>query len=136
MGETQPPQRGLDPWDRGVPWYLRALNDIRRFFGRAEKRYLTDAEWREHMRAIIPKNPPSHWRDRPSPIAEKIAQVAPPGPRGEEMQLRAIIDGAVRAGVHVPAAAAVMLRQAELNDLRRRVEALEAGRDAKPEDER
>lgn len=118
-----------DPWERGVPWYLRALNDIRRFFGSAEKRYLTDAEWREHMRAIIPKHPPAHWRDRPPPLAEKIAQVAPPGPRGEETQLRAILDGAIRAGVTVPRGASAMLRQAEFNDLRRRVEALEAERD-------
>lgn len=58
---------GTDPWDRGVAWHLRALNAIRRAFGRREKRYLTDAEWRDHMRLIIPPprdigvQPPKPW---------------------------------------------------------------------------
>jgi hypothetical protein len=40
-----------------IAWHLRALNAIRRFFGRPQKRYLTDSEWREYMRSIIPKGP-------------------------------------------------------------------------------
>jgi hypothetical protein len=48
-----------------IPWYLRALNAIRRFFGKPEKRYLTDAEWREYMRSIIPPRKSDAAKDHP-----------------------------------------------------------------------
>lgn len=41
-----------------IVWYLRALNWVRRFFRIREVRYLTDREWREYMRSIIPKPKP------------------------------------------------------------------------------
>lgn len=37
-----------------IVWYLRTLNAIRRFFGWQERYYITDHEWREYMRSIIP----------------------------------------------------------------------------------
>jgi hypothetical protein len=37
-----------------IPWRLRALNAIRRFFGRPERRYLTDFEWKRYMDSINP----------------------------------------------------------------------------------
>lgn len=41
-----------------IPLHLRALNAVRLFFGRPQMQYLTDTEWREYMRSIIPKKPP------------------------------------------------------------------------------
>jgi hypothetical protein len=47
-----------------IALHLRFLNWCRRKLGRPERRYLTDAEWREYMRSIIPPRP-----KRPTPTA-------------------------------------------------------------------
>lgn len=41
-----------------IAWHLRALNAIRRFFGRPERRYLTDYEWKRYMDSINPLRRP------------------------------------------------------------------------------
>jgi PadR family transcriptional regulator PadR len=40
-----------------IAWQLRALNAVRRFFGRPERQYLTDHEWRQYMQSIAPQRP-------------------------------------------------------------------------------
>ena len=47
-----------------IVWYLRALNALRRAFGRPERRYLTDYEWRRYMDSLIPKELPAACRRR------------------------------------------------------------------------
>lgn len=56
-----------------IALHLRALNAVRRFFGKPERRYLTDREWREFMRSKIPQ--PKHpaaaeRRDDPTSAAD------------------------------------------------------------------
>jgi len=38
-----------------LPWYLDALNGLRRLFGREEKHYMTDYEWKRYMDSNIPQ---------------------------------------------------------------------------------
>lgn len=63
----------VDPKDPNTFRRYRLLNWLRRKLGRQERRYLTDAEWREYMRSIIPPVPPgrmvspdlARWKSKP-----------------------------------------------------------------------